>query len=339
MNKSRYLWKLAAVAAAAGLALTAGGCRRESPLGSRLFAEAVGIDAAEQAEVTLLGYVADEEAQGDGACIAGDGSTLTEALARITGTTGREPYFPHNGALIVGEATAARGMEGILRFFTGYPGCRAGVPLFVAEGTAAALLRDLQESGDARRLYRLTDAEELAGETVRTPLYTTMTGSGAGDFAAPVLRAAEGGAEVVGTALFRQGKMTGRLTPEETVGLHILRGSLTYALVYLELPEGRAAVAVTAEELDCTVRDGHRQVSGVLRGTLFESEFGVTADRAGGVRASLRTGCLRQLTQWTEDAAAGLARAGSNVCGWTEFAKNLPLDIRLELDIRLDDEK
>ncbi|MBQ9083856.1 MAG: hypothetical protein IJY28_10260 [Clostridia bacterium] len=292
------------------------GCRRESPLGSRFYTEAVGIDVgAAEKTVTMQGYLADQGDAGDRKCMTVTGESITEALAELTGQTGREPYFPHNRALVVSEEAARQGLEPLLLFFTDYTGCRPGVPLFVAEGTAAEVVEALsgEHGTDARLLSELTDPELMAGRTMYTPLYTTMTANGAGDFAAPLVRAEENGLRVTGTAIFRAGVLTGRLTAEETVALHLMRGTLKNTLVRCTLPEGNVTVAVTADEMVCrTVEDGCH-LRAVCRGTVFESDFPVSAGGAGPVRSMLETECRVQLTEWVQSAMQKLGEIPAKI--------------------------
>lgn len=329
----KFGWmRLSALLAAVSL-LT--GCSKASPLGNRLFAEAVGVDVrGTEVAITVMGYVADQGDQGDSMCRTAGGTSLTGALAALTGQTGREPYFPHNGALVIGEAAARQGMEPVLLFFTDYPGCRSGVPLIIAEDHAASVVAKLSEDGapDVRLLQQLTDPEEMAGRTVSTPLYTTMTASGAGDFAAPLVQASENGLRVTGTALCRAGVMTGRLSPEETVGLHLLNGTLKNALVQCELPEGRVVVALTADEMKCTAGDDVR-LTVRCRGQVFESAFPIRTGETGPLASMLAEQCRQQLTAWATSALRKLQTAGANVCGWADFISDAPLtaDVSVEM--------
>lgn len=329
----KFRWMCCAGLIAAIALLT--GCSTASPLGSRLFAEAVGVDAGDASfVVTVMGFVADQGEEGGSLCRSAEGDTLTEALAAFTGQTGREPYFPHNGALIAGEDTARRGLHAMLLFFTDYPGCRSGVPLIIAEDTAASVVNRLAEEDapDVHLLQRLTDPDEMAGRTVQTPLYTAMTADGAGDFAAPLVQATENGLHVTGTALFRAGTMTGRLTTEETVGLHLLRGTLKNALIRCELPEGTVVVAVTADEMSCTAGDEIR-LQARCRGQIFESPFPVRTGATGPLGSMLEAQCRQQLTVWTAAALRKIQKAGANVCGWTVFDTDVSLwaDISVEM--------
>ena len=334
--------KYGALLVMAALMLLCTGCKGESPLGSRLFAEAVGVDAeADGVAVTVLGYLADAEEEGGSGCVTGMGSSVTEALARITGKTGREPYFPHNGALIVGAAAAEQGIEGILRFFTEYNGCRVGVPLFVVEGTGAAALETLSAGGDvnAQSLYRLTDPELAAGQTVRTPVYTAVTANGAGDFAVPILSVGESAAEVTGTALFHQGRMTGRLTREETTGLHILQGTLKQALIQCRLPWGRASAAIIVDDIHKEIKDGTVEVRVTCHGLLFESEFAATSRNVGPIREYLQEACSAQLTQWTNSAFEKAAQAQCKLRGWTDCSGQMDIFVKVDTEIRLEQVK
>jgi spore germination protein KC len=330
-KKSGWI-KLAALLTAGSL-LT--GCSKASPLGSRLFAEAAGVDAGDAGfAVTVMGYVADQGEEGGSLCRTAGGASLTGALAALTGQTGREPYFPHNGALVVGESTARQGMAPVLLFFADYPGCRAGVPLIIAEQSAASVVMKLaqDDAPDVHLLQQLTDPVEMAGRTVSTPLYTALTAEGVGDFAAPLVQASEDGLYVTGTALCRSGVMTGRLTAEETVGLHLLNGTLKNALVQCELPEGRAVVAVTADEMKC-VAGAEVRLNVRCRGQIFEAAFPVRAGETGPLASMLAEQCRQQLTAWAASALRKLQRAESNVCGWADFRYDAPLmaDISVEM--------
>jgi hypothetical protein len=110
--------------------------------------------------LSLNTFLADLKTEaGNGEFQIQNGFSITEAMERIARKTGREPYFPHNCAVVIGRAAAEQGIGGILRFFTEFSGCRGGVPLFMADNTAAEVLQYVSESTllDARALNELTD--------------------------------------------------------------------------------------------------------------------------------------------------------------------------------------
>ena len=302
------------------------GCSVPAPaeLGSRLFVENAGIDrSGSDIVLSLNGYLAD--LQDSNAFLTQSGFSVIGAMEALALRTGRQPYFSHNGAVIVGRDTARAGIGGILQFFTDYPECRGSVPLFVADTTAAELLDAIRSEPelDNRMLIELVHSDLHAGRTLYTSVYraaSALEQTGI-DPAAPILSAAQSGVTVTGTAIFRDDRLAAELTPDETVGLQLITGSAQYALVYVTLRDyGRISLAVTirGHDLRISTQDGAPAFALRLTCEAEISEYGaavrIPSDQT--MNALLEADCARQLSAWAESCAAKMIRASLDPMGF-----------------------
>ena len=311
-----------------GLLVGLSGCSVPSParLGSRLFVENAGIDLTEtQTTLSLNGFLPDLS---DGnAFLTQSGDSIPGAMEALAQRTGRQPYFPHNGALIVGQDAARSGIDGILRFFSAYPECRGSVPLFVADTTAAAALDAIRTDPtlDNRTLIDLVDGSLHTGRTLYTPVYRAAAARAAGhtDIAAPVLSVTETGVEISGTAVFRGDALALTLSPDETAGLQLITGTASYVLVHVPIGGTPTAFVVTVRRHALRLTsDGERP-----RFVLALTCIAAPGDSGGSAlvtddatAAWVAAECARRLRGWAESCAARTARVALDPMGFTELA-------------------
>lgn len=310
-------------------ALLLSGCSTPSPLGSRLFAENVGIDGTENGIMLSMNtYLADLQGDSEnGGFQSQGGVSVIEAMEKTARNTGREPYLPHNCALVIGRAAAEKGVGGVLRFFTEYNGCRGGVPLFVADGTAAEVLQCVAQSErlDARALGALADEERLAGRTVCTPLYRAVGAgiNGTRDLCVPMLAVKENEVTVTGAAVLRDGQLAAQLNGNQTVGLQLIAGELQQTLVYCEVSGyGRVTLAVQVEKSAVQITEQANLgcmfvLQAACTAKVLECDF-LPPPQDTLLQQRLREACAAQLAAWAQAAARRSFAVGTDPFGLGE---------------------
>lgn len=309
------------------------GCRPVSPLGSRLFVENAGIDQSGAGlTLSMNTYLADLQESADaGRFLMAEGFSITAAMEAVTRSTGREPYFPHNSALIIGRSAAEKGIAGILQFFTGYNGCRTGVPLFIAEETAEKVIEAVQNEKnlDPRALGELADADRNAGRSLYAPLYKAVYAgkNGTADLCVPILSVQEGTVIVSGSAVFRESRMVTTLSGNQTAGVLLTAGMLRNTVIHGEIAGyGRMSLAVTVKDarLSC---DGDAEsgwsftLHAVCEAMPFEWNFASELPEEESFYQTVTAYCSEQLTAWAESAVQRARTAGADPCGLGDFLR------------------
>lgn len=316
-----------------GLTVALSGCSVPAParLGGRMFVENAGVDSAGNGVVlSLNGFLPDLDDKN--AFLTQPGASISSAMEALALRTGRHPYLPHNGALIVGRDAARSGIDGILHFFSEYPECRGSVPLFVADASAAAALDAIRSEPelDNRALIDLVADDLHTGRTLYTPVYRAAAAraSGCTDIAAPVLSVTDTGVAVTGTAVFRGDALAMTLSSDETVGLQLITGSSPYALVHVSVRGAQAVAAVTVRNRTLTLTESGDGPRFTLRLTciaeLSAYDGGVTVPADDEFAALLADGCAQQLRDWAVQCAGRLMRAALDPMGLTAQASRDP---------------
>lgn len=316
-----------------GLTVALSGCSVPTParLGGRMFVENTGVDSAGNGVVlSLNGFLPDLD--DENAFLTQSGASISGAMEALALRTGRHPYLPHNGALIVGRDAARSGIDGILHFFSEYPECRGSVPLFVADTSAAAALDAIRSESelDNRALIDLVADDLHTGRTLYTPVYRAAAAraSGCTDIAAPVLSVTDTGVAITGTAVFRGDALAMTLSSDETVGLQLITGSSPYALVHVSVRGAQAVAVVTVRNRTLTLTESGDGPRFTLRLTciaeLSEYDGAVTAPTDREFDTLLADGCAALLGDWVSLCAERLMRAALDPMGLIQLASRDP---------------
>jgi len=242
-------------------------------------------------------------------------------MEQIGLVTGREPYFPHNQAVVIGRKTAENGIGAALSFFTEFYECRGSVPLFVAQGNAEELLREIGQNGSisARELSSLSESGRQSGCAVYAEVFTAAQclTDGERDFCVPVLameRTSTEESRIVldGTALFSGEKMTAQLNERQTQGVLLAAGNAKNMTLRLTVPasgkNGELQAQVAVENLKTTVRcsaEGSRAAIALqitCDASPAEWDFAAKTNPDTAMIESLRAVCEQELLQRTQEA-------------------------------------
>lgn len=214
------------------------------------------------------------ETQGGTASVelSGEGETVADCLVSMYADSGWVPKFDFCSLVLLGEETAKSGAMPALNYFLHNEYMSDNCAVAVAEGTAAELLKKTSAIDDTPSLAiskLFSGAAEKSGATVRNtlrefavetlgvskssfmPYIRTLpqessgdSGGSSGDSTGSSGNSSEGGSGSSGeksvlfraeeTALFSEGKMTGLLSPEETVAYNLLMGKVKAGILTVE---------------------------------------------------------------------------------------------------------
>ena len=326
-------------------------CSGELPLNRRMIVQNAGVDEADGTfTLSVNAYLADRSAAGEkenasDVFCSRSGDSVTDAMDKIGLVTGRKPYFPHNQAVVIGQATAEHGIGAALSFFTEFYECRGSVALYLTQGTAEELLRGVGQNGSipARELAALSEAGKQTGCAVYAEVFTAAQclTDGERDFCVPILSLEQTGDEearivVSGTALFSGEKMVEVLDERQTQGVLIASGDAKNMSLKAEVPVGktgsRIGVQIAIENLQTTVRCSTEndavQIALQVRCDALPTEWDFAAQTGLDEETvgALKTECEREISQRVKEAIRICAQHhGSDPFGFgRNFAQQAP---------------
>lgn len=250
-----------AIVALAATLLLASGCWDHREIVDIAIVTGIGIDRGtlgETIRVTLQAGKTSAEKSSDGGesdsraslIMEASGRSVSAALALIRAKNSREPYLQHNQVLLVSEKQAEEGFFSHLDVFMRELELRLEVWLVISEGDAGEVLTTElgPEQLSGVTLTRMM-ANERAAAHCRAVMLIEYIAKQLDGVTAPVapIVALSGPAErpelvVTGMAVFKDGRMAGRLNPKQVNGFALLRGGVNSRPVEVTLPEGYAVV-------------------------------------------------------------------------------------------------
>lgn len=231
-----------------------GGCWDRKGAEDIAFVTAIGLDAAEDGHIAVTIAIANPRAVAGQNVVGGGGGgengvpslvqrmvqpTVTEALRDLETFTNRRISLVHTKVILFGEELAKQGLDPHLGILTRYRELRRNIRVMLVEGTAEKMLttRPVLERDPSLFLEDLARrAEERTARAPNTTLHRMLIAfeSQAEQAALPVIKPylMEPGLEqqptekarLEGAALFRGGKVVGKLSPDDTETLLMLTG-------------------------------------------------------------------------------------------------------------------
>lgn len=218
------------------ICLNTSGCSGAKQLDERLIVKGIGIDiSGEEYKITLQALVT-EGSEEDGEkiqVVEGSGKSVLEAMNGIVLKTGKEPMYGQNLFVVLGRSAVQKDIRKVLDFFVRYYDTRPSVSVYMSEDAAKDILTAKNESGliTAQSIDQLAQSEEISGNTVTTDILRLVSSleQDITDSFAPIIAKKETGEKsdeisVTGTAIFRDNKLIGTLTPDESMGALLIMG-------------------------------------------------------------------------------------------------------------------
>lgn len=256
------------------------------------------------------------------------GPTFTEALDKMQRRMSRQLYFSHRRTIIVGEDLAREGIGEIFDFLSRSSEHRLSIFMVVAKGKAVDLLgshpkferfpaeavRELAKT--PRTAYiNLKDAAQALSTAGNDPLLLYMGKKQTG-----TAKEKSEEIQVLGYALFHQGKLVGTVTGPTADGLSILRGGRIIFNETMRLEDGNTLTLLTRIErskLIPTLEDGRLRyrIEVKARAVVLEAEKTINFRNISSARDVNRQfrGDLQKIVQ---EAIVSLQNKGSDAAAF-----------------------
>lgn len=184
--------------------------------------------------------------------IQGKGKSALPLLRDLTHRLSRRLYFPHNQVLIVSSELAQKDIAEALDAFMRDYETRLNVYLLISRGKASEILDEETELEKvpamhiANTIKNQRSNSETAVVTMRDFAIATLSGSRAP--VVPMVEVLEENnrkkAVLSGTAVFKNGKMIGELTKEQTRGLMWITNKAQSGVTTVETPWGQVVLEI-----------------------------------------------------------------------------------------------
>lgn len=232
---------------------------------------AVGVDKSEDGngflvtvQVAKPSEAAPKEGGGGGEPVwigSAEGKTIFDAIRNIARFSSRRIMWAHNNIIIIGEDLAREGITPIVDFFTHNPELRMKTWVAVARGQASSYIgaKTGMENIPAISLALLFQYHKLPAKSIQSDMVdlfrdyksevtqpllgvlnqTTLKGAGKTEV------------ELSGSAVFKNGKLVGWLSGEETRGLAWIRKEIDNAIISVSCDgESEALIAAELKQID-----------------------------------------------------------------------------------------
>lgn len=232
------------------------GCMNQQTLHNLAVVEGMGIDKKDdalQVSVQTLNYAkgGNLDALNGNITInnSEEGSTLSEAISKLSKDLSRKLFFGQNKLTVFGEELAKSGIDKNLDYFLRSSDSRPDVILCVAKDEAGELLKSEENEAlvPCDNMTKLLENGERSGMgayvTVNEALarYFSQTA----DIYLPILEKEEKHVRFAGLALFDENKMVDTTNHEETFGILLMNGKIKDGLLNLQDAElGKVGVEV-----------------------------------------------------------------------------------------------
>lgn len=186
----------------------------------RMLIKGIGIDFAEDV-YTVTVRVANVPDEGE-KLISSKGLTVYDALNNLSLQSGNKQMYTQSNFVIFGKGAVEIGIGDSVDFFLRYFKSNPTIKLYMAEDTAIKIL-EMKKDGKlipSENIANLMKSEKYCGKVVKSDImnFVSMSRDFGDSSIMPVIAASEEGLNISGTALFKNLKLTGTLTDNETAG-------------------------------------------------------------------------------------------------------------------------
>ncbi len=235
------------------------GCGHRVELNDRALVQGIGVDMNSNGGYTLTTLIFEpapgsesyQAGQGNSKVAKGEGTTLTEAMDKISSQIGKRIFLGSSQFIMIGQQAAKKGILPILEYFNNDPEFRFTSAVLVSLQSAETTLQVKEErSVSPEQIERMLDTGKKRGEYVKGELLDimqTLVTKGISPAVVLVERqeGEDGTDELVlgGTAVFKGDQMVDILDTAETRGLIWTQGDLRDISIQVEHPDvGKAAL-------------------------------------------------------------------------------------------------
>lgn len=238
------------------LTLLLSGCWNRRELDAISVVEAMGIDTLENGQISLTYQILNPSAvKGSSAgggkgvwVVTATGETVFDAIRNATTQVDRRSYFGHNKVIVIGEEAAKSGIAPLLDLATRDPELRELVYVFIAKGKASDILEaeHPQEKIPAKGIESLAKATKASSKVPQVLFLDVLKNlvNRTNDPFIPGIELTvrkegetiERFIELHETAIFKDDKLIGWFSPEETRGLLWILGEVKSGIIVVSSP-------------------------------------------------------------------------------------------------------
>lgn len=194
-----------------------------------------------------------------------NGKTIFDAIRNIAQFSSRRIMWAHNNIIIIGESLAEQGITPIIDFFTHNPELRMKTWVAVARGKASSYVsaKTGMETIPAISIAQLFRYSEIPAKSIKSDMVRLFRDFKS-DTSQPILaqlsekeQATGGQRQIVlaGSGIFKNDKLVGWLSPEETRGLAWIRKTIDNAIISVACDEkGSNLVAVELRRIKTDIK-------------------------------------------------------------------------------------
>ncbi len=248
--------------------LTSGGCWSQRELKDLHITIGVGIDKDNEqpGNVLITAQIVNPEQMqsGTGDSAGGDGQAYInhvssgtntfDAVREFTHEISERLYQAHTQVFVIGNEMAREGISKHLDFFIRAVETRPTTKIVIAQGTALDALsaQAEMEKLPAMHINKIIESQDLNSQSRPATIqqYISAMVSKTYSFTAPILRIeneqGEGKLMISGMAVFKQDRMMGELTEEESRGMLWVDGEVVSGVMNVKVDEGEAAIEIKA---------------------------------------------------------------------------------------------
>lgn len=220
------------------------GCMSRAELNEKVIIEGIGIDkSGDEYSLTVmtLNTESTDEVLPPNVFNVSGGS-VSECFEKISRNTGREVMLSDNRFILMNKSAAEKADE-VLSYFDNSFEARPDILLYVTYESAKKLL----ENENVLKSMSADDIAMISGEysgggvlSCRFREFKASDNSGIYDVSIPMLQLSDDESKIIpnGSALFKNGKMSGSITAEESVFLNILSDSADSVVLTLSDENG-----------------------------------------------------------------------------------------------------
>ncbi len=261
------------------------GCKSKAEIKDLSIVDALGIDIEKDGTVNLTfqfykAPVGDAKEEGKVEYYEASGETVRDALINGEILGNKKIYMSHNNIIIVGKETAEMGFSKFTDAFERSRDIRENVIVVIADGKASDVMKTEKESNeggqneslkkmilnykDNTKAYKITlldICENLANKNR--------------DFFVPIIKKGDNKKlKTEGIALFKEDKMVGKISEEESFGIIFLRSMGTEGIVIVENPlgkEGEISLDFIKTKTKIKAENGKIKISVESSGRIWET--------------------------------------------------------------------
>ncbi len=180
--------------------------------------------------------------------LQGAGTSMLEILAGASSVSNRVLFLRFVTVVFIGEDMARGGILPVLQIFQRTLLAREALSVIVVKGRAEEVYGVIPPFTDtlARHVEEAVSRKIRSGAELRTNLLETAVAfnSNNGDLLLASAQVKDGGLNLNGAAVLKDGRLIGFLTPEETKGINWARGQVRAGTIVLPPPSGQQRPAV-----------------------------------------------------------------------------------------------